>query len=134
MIMISLYGIKTPNLTPSRSMPKPRNRENAGLPARWRFRYNAYYYHPPAVLKEHWDNLFPEEPGSEVETEIEGDTLTLTVKTCPAILHLKTHGREILPEYCAHCLHVSRGMCEPAGVSVQVEGGMGSCVQRFTKC
>ena len=37
-------------------MPKPRNRENTGLPARWRFRYNAYYYHPPKILKEHWDN------------------------------------------------------------------------------
>ncbi len=85
------------------------------------------------ALKEHWDNLFPEEPGSDVETAIEGDTLVLTVKVCPAILHLKNHGREILPEYCAHCTHVSKGMCEPAGVSVNVEGGMGSCKQTFTR-
>ena len=85
------------------------------------------------ALKEHWDNLFPEEPGSDVETVIEGDTLVLTVKVCPAILHLKNHEREILPEYCEHCTHVSKGMCEPAGVSVNVEGGMGSCRQTFTR-
>ena len=85
------------------------------------------------ALKERWDGLFPEEPGSEVKTCIDGDTLTLTVSVCPAILHLKKHGREILPQYCEHCLHVSKGMCAPAGVDVQVEGGMGSCVQTFTR-
>ena len=83
------------------------------------------------ALREHWEGLFPQEPGSEVELELEGSTLTLTVKVCPAILHLKTHGREIMPAYCDHCTHVSRGMCEPAGVEVEVEGGGGSCVQRF---
>jgi len=35
---------------------RKRNRENIGLPSRWRFRYNAYYYHPPADLREYWDN------------------------------------------------------------------------------
>ena len=37
-------------------MARKRNRENIGLPSRWRFRYNAYYYHPPADLREYWDN------------------------------------------------------------------------------
>ncbi|MBP8952903.1 MAG: hypothetical protein KBI47_10970 [Armatimonadetes bacterium] len=85
------------------------------------------------ALKEHWEGLFPEEPGSDVSTRLEGDALTLEVRTCPAILHLRTHGREILPCYCDHCAHVSRGMCEPAGVSVEVTGGMGSCVQVFKR-
>lgn len=83
------------------------------------------------ALREHWDELFPEEPDSEVNTCLQGGTLTLTVAVCPAILHLQRNGREILPVYCEHCVHVSRGMCDPAGVSVEVEGGMGSCVQRF---
>ena len=85
------------------------------------------------ALKEHWERLFPEEPGSEVDIRLEAAVLTLEVRVCPAILHLRKHGREIVPVYCEHCRYVSTGMCEPAGVSVEVEGGMGSCVQRFEK-
>ena len=85
------------------------------------------------ALKEHWEQLFPEEPGSEVELALDGNCLTLTVKTCPAILHLKAHDREVLPVYCDHCTYVSKGMCEAAGVSVEVTGGGGSCVQVFRK-
>lgn len=84
-----------------------------------------------AALKEHWETLFPEEPGSEVSLKLENHTLTLEVRVCPAILHLRRHGRQIMPLYCDHCLHVSRGMCEPAGVSVEVTGGGGQCVQVF---
>ena len=85
------------------------------------------------ALKEHWEQLFPQEPGSEAELALDGDCLTLTVKTCPAILHLKQHRREVSPVYCDHCTYVSRGMCEPAGVSVEVSGGGGSCVQAFRR-
>jgi hypothetical protein len=83
------------------------------------------------ALQEHWEQLFPEEPGSEVETALEDGCLTLTVKTCPAILHLKANDREVLPVYCDHCRYVSQGLCEPAGVRVEVTGGGGSCVQVF---
>ena len=83
------------------------------------------------ALKEHWEALFPDEPGSEVAVELAEDKLTLDVKVCPAILHLRNHGREVFPVYCDHCTHVSRGMCEGAGVSVRVEGGGGSCLQVF---
>ena len=85
------------------------------------------------ALEEHWEGLVPEEPGSDVETALEGDALTLTVRVCPAILHLQRHGRGITPVYCDHCTYVSRGMCEPAGVSVEVTGGGGSCVQVFRR-
>ena len=85
-----------------------------------------------AALKDHWEQLFPEEPGSDVAISLDGDVLTLRVATCPAILHLKSHGREITPVYCEHCTHVSKGMCDPAGVVVRVEGGGGSCAQYFT--
>jgi hypothetical protein len=84
------------------------------------------------ALKEHWDTLFPEEPGSDVATSLDADKLTLTVKVCPAILHLKAHGRDVPPVYCDHCLHVSRGMCEPAGATVTLTGGGGACTQTFT--
>lgn len=36
--------------------PKKRNKENHGLPARWRHRYGAYYYRVPSGMEPHWDN------------------------------------------------------------------------------
>ena len=36
-------------------MPRPRTRENAGLPRRWRRRYNAYYYQVPIDERSRWD-------------------------------------------------------------------------------
>lgn len=36
-------------------MPKPRKKENQGLPARWRLKHGAYYYRVPDSLMELWD-------------------------------------------------------------------------------
>ena len=36
-------------------MPRKKNPENAGLPARWNHRHGAYYYQVPAGLEEHWN-------------------------------------------------------------------------------
>lgn len=35
-------------------MPKKRNKENLGLPARWRFYHGAYYYHVPPGYEPQW--------------------------------------------------------------------------------
>ncbi len=85
-----------------------------------------------AALRRHWEYLFAHEPGAQVALALEGGVLTLEVARCPAIAHLQAHDREIMPVYCEHCLHVSEAMCEPVGVSVTVEGGMGECRQRFS--
>jgi|SRR5450830_126268 len=37
-------------------MPKPRLKENKGLPKRWAFYHNAYYYRVPPGLESYWDN------------------------------------------------------------------------------
>lgn len=36
--------------------PKKRNKENTGLPERWRFKHGAYYYRVPDHLRKYWDN------------------------------------------------------------------------------
>ena len=36
-------------------MPKPRNSENRGLPARWQHTHGAYYFQVPAGLEASWD-------------------------------------------------------------------------------
>jgi integrase len=36
-------------------MPKPRKKENKGLPVRWQIDHGAYYYHVPPGLEDAWD-------------------------------------------------------------------------------
>ena len=36
--------------------PKKRNKENTGLPARWRYKHSAYYYRVPPGLEHLWDD------------------------------------------------------------------------------
>ena len=57
----------------------------------------------------------------------------LDVKVCPAIQHLRAHGREIVPCFCQHCHFISEAMAQPAGFTVRVEGGNGSCRQTFLR-
>jgi hypothetical protein len=85
----------------------------------------------PGAVAEYWRAFFAAEPGADVEVEEAADVVTLTVRVCPAIAHLRAHGREIVPRFCEHCYFVSEAMAEPAGFTVRVAGGNGSCVQRF---
>ena len=82
-------------------------------------------------VHEYWQNFFAEEPGAEFTVTTEADRVLLDVRVCPAIKHLREHGREIMPLYCRHCTEVSQAMCEAAGIEVRVEGGGGACRQLF---
>lgn len=84
-------------------------------------------------VAEYWRAFFKAEPGAEVEVIERDDEVRLDVRTCPAIKHLRDHGREIVPCFCQHCHFVSEAIAEPAGLTVRVKGGNGSCVQRFIK-
>lgn len=86
----------------------------------------------PAVAA-HWRAFFQAEPGAEVEVNETADEVTLQVRTCPAIHHLRQHGRGIMPAYCQHCYFVSEAMAAPAGLTVRVCGGSGTCTHRFLK-
>lgn len=93
---------------------------------RWRERGSA-------GVAEYWTAFFKAEPGADVEAHETQDEVRLEVKKCPAIRHLREHGREIVPEFCQHCYFVSEAIAEPAGMTVRVCGGNGSCTQRFVK-
>ncbi len=43
-------------LPPKTKMPRPRNKENAGLPQRWRRRGDSFYYRVPDSARHYWDN------------------------------------------------------------------------------
>ncbi len=86
----------------------------------------------PAVAA-HWRAFFQAEPGADVQVEESPDEVKVSVRTCPAIRHLREHGREIVPSFCQHCYFVSEAIAAPAGMTVRVCGGNGSCTQTFIK-
>ena len=81
----------------------------------------------------YWKAFFAAEPGADVAVHSTPDSVTLDVKVCPAIRHLREHGREILPCFCQHCYFISEATARPAGFTVRVEGGNGSCRQIFSR-
>jgi hypothetical protein len=84
----------------------------------------------PAVAA-HWRAFFAAEPGAEVAVHESDGSVTVEVKVCPLIKHLRDNKREIVPCLCQHCYFVSDAIGEPAGVTVRVTGGDGSCRQTF---
>lgn len=84
----------------------------------------------PAVA-DYWRAFFAAEPGAEVEINADGTSATLNVRVCPAIAHLRKGGREIVPCFCQHCYFIGEAMAAPAGLTIRVEGGNGSCRQVF---
>lgn len=80
----------------------------------------------------HWKAFFAAEPGAQVEVICAKDAVTLEVKVCPAIHHLRKNQREIVPCFCQHCYFVNEAMAAPAGLTVRVEGGNGNCRQTFS--
>ena len=87
----------------------------------------------PEAIAADWQAYFAQEPQAEVESVAEGDVAALDVKVCPAIKHLRDHGRDIVPYFCEHCDHVCGVMAEEAGYDFDRQGGMGACRQRFTR-
>ena len=79
----------------------------------------------------YWRAFFDAEPGAEVAVTKTDNAVQLDVKRCPAIGHLRAHGREIVPCFCQHCYFVSEAMAAPAGYTVRVQGGNGVCTQTF---
>lgn len=86
----------------------------------------------PAVA-DYWRAFFAAEPGSEVEVASTEATVTLHVKVCPAIFHLRKNNRPIVPCFCQHCYFISEAMAQPAALTVRIEGGNGSCQQTFSR-
>ena len=84
-------------------------------------------------VAEYWRAFFDAEPNAEAEVSLHANEVCVVVTTCPAIRHLRAQAREIVPTFCQQCYFVSDAMAEPAGMTVRVKGGNGSCVQRFIK-
>lgn len=84
-----------------------------------------------AAVAAYWKAFFAAEPGAKVEVTASENSVTIDVKVCPAIHHLRKHGRQIVPCFCQHCYYVNEAMARPAGLTVRVSGGNGACEQTF---
>lgn len=84
----------------------------------------------PAIAA-YWNAFFHAEPGGDVRVDMEADAVRLTVNVCPLIHHLRANDRTIEPDICEHCYYVSEAAARPAGFTVRIEGGNGSCRQSF---
>src|SRR5262249_13509349 len=85
------------------------------------------------AVANYWRTFFVAEPNAKVDVQQTADTVTLDVKVCPAIKHLRESGREIVPCFCQHCYFISEAMASPAGLTVLIEGGNGACRQTFLR-
>ncbi|MFN0078089.1 MAG: hypothetical protein ACKVY0_16660 [Prosthecobacter sp.] len=111
------------------------------LQAYWQDIGTGYYKPVSAQWRDHgftgvatyWRAFFQAEPGAEVAVHESVEEVRLEVKQCPAIHHLRENQREIVSCFCQHCFFVSEAIAEPAGMTVRVCGGNGSCTQRFMK-
>lgn len=84
-------------------------------------------------IADYWRAFFNAEPESVVEIRQSDAMVTVDVKTCPAIQHLRRGKREIVPCFCQHCYFISEAISAPAGFTVRIEGGNGSCTQTFQR-
>ncbi len=84
----------------------------------------------PAVAL-YWRDFFYAESGSDVEVREGSDLVVIEVRICPAIAHLRANGRQISEGYCRHCAILGRARAAAAGLSMNLEGGGGSCVHRY---
>lgn len=85
------------------------------------------------AIAEDWTKYFLHEPGAVVDASVHADLAELDIRVCPAIKHLQSSGREIMPYFCEHCDHTCGSMAEAAGFTFQRTGGMGACRQTFSR-
>jgi hypothetical protein len=79
----------------------------------------------------YWKAFWAAEPGGAVDVRETPGQVTLDVRDCPAIRHIRAGKRVLEPSFCRHCYFVSEAAAEQAGFTVRIEGGNGSCRQTF---
>ncbi len=84
----------------------------------------------PAIAA-YWRAFFAAEPGAEVQVREDDKSVVVEVAVCPAFKHLRAHQREIVPCFCQQCYFLNEAIAAPAGFTVRVAGGNGSCRQTF---
>lgn len=79
-------------------------------------------------MKEYWGHTLADE-GAKYRMEITPDTMHAQIIECPAIRWLKSHKKEIYPDYCQHCVRLYQLVMEDYGFTwqMQIDDLSGSC-------
>jgi hypothetical protein len=64
-----------------------------------------------AALQEHYARIYQLE-GGEVTFNLTGDTLTIDVAACPAVMHMRQNGRPVSPLFFETTRTVNEAICE----------------------
>ena len=84
-----------------------------------------------SAIGDYWRAFFAAEPGAKVEVVQHVDRVQVSVHHCPAIGHLRTQGRPMVPQFCQHCFHLNQARAVAAGFEMRLTGGNGCCQQVF---
>lgn len=84
-------------------------------------------------LVRHWRHYFDRE-GAEYTIAVTEDEIVLTMKTCPAVRHVKRLGLPLSKHFCDQTEHVNRGLCDGTPFEIVTRlTGEGSCVQTLRR-
>ena len=88
-----------------------------------------------AVIRKHYEEIFREETGA-VKFQGSDNALTLTVKACPAIAHMRKHGLPVARMYCETTRIMNEVLCEGSPFTAELcncDPRLGTCEQRFRR-
>jgi len=88
-----------------------------------------------AAIREHYEQIFREEEG-KVQFKGSDTSLTITVKACPAITHMRKRGLPVARMYCETTRVMNEVMCEGSSFEAQLcncDPERGTCEQRFRR-
>lgn len=89
--------------------------------------------HGLAAMKRHFENAYAVEGGT-VRFSLSDDELTLTVDSCPAVMHMRGHGYSIARLFHETTKTVNEAICEGTSYAfelVEYDSRTGRSVQRF---
>lgn len=85
-----------------------------------------------SVLEEYWRRIFTLEEGN-FEIERDTNSITLKVRRCPAIIHLREVGYPIYKDFCIQTRIINNAIAREAGLECNVESSQeeACCIQKF---
>jgi len=87
------------------------------------------------ALAEHFEKIYEIE-GAEAGIKLEGDTLTVSVPSCPAITHMRKHGYPVARLFHETTRTVNETLCEGTPYRaelVEYDYETGGSIQRFSR-
>lgn len=85
------------------------------------------------ALKDHFETVYRME-GGEVQCELSGDELKISVAACPAVRHMRAHGYPVAPLFHETTRTVNEALCDETPYAAELldyDPQTGRCIQRF---